>query len=190
MGFNLLFPWVGLNQTVAPLLEALELTPAPLTAWEFEHVVDAHEGTNLDFHLRFVTGAEVHVEVKLCETAFGRAKADAPHREKVGRIYRPRLVDCLRQGLEDDRILQHYQLLRLVSGLDVARGDQLRLIVPRANEALRPGLEFLDNVLVPASAARVQVVYLEDLVAKLRVHPAAARLATHLDLFAEKYLLL
>jgi hypothetical protein len=74
--------------------------------------------------------------LKLCETTFGTAKVDQIHLEKVWSRYQPALQGKLRRPVQDREILRHYQIFRLVSGLDLSRGDQVRLVLPRANEAL------------------------------------------------------
>lgn len=188
MGFNLFFPWFGLETSPDMFLKAVQVEPVAVEDWAFEHVPDAAEGTNLDFRLALLGKAEVHFEVKWSETGFGRAKADERHRQKVREVYRPRLRGKFAVDCNDDMVLRHYQLLRLVAGLDLARGDQARLIVPKANDALAGGLAFLGSSLTSACAACIRVVYLEDLVAELRQHSPSSRLTTHLSLFAEKYL--
>jgi hypothetical protein len=187
MAVNLLFPWFGLGVPPDGLLRALELD-SPVTSWAFEHVPDEAEGTNLDFHCVLAAKAEVHVEVKLAESGFGQAQADARHRQKWTETYRPRLAGKVGREIEIDEGLRHYQLLRIVSGLDLSRGDQARLILPRANDALRGGIQFLHGVLAPACSKSIRVVYLEDLIPALGRLAPCPRLATHVVLFAEKYL--
>jgi hypothetical protein len=188
MGFNLFFPWFELGRGADLFLKALRLEPSAVEGWAFEHVPDAAEGTNLDFRVALRNKAEVHFEIKLSETGFGRAKADDKHRRKVSDIYRPRLRGKLSLDFGYDIVLRHYQLLRLVAGMDLARGDQVRIIVPKANDSLAGGLEFLQGSLTSECAACIRIVYLEDLVAELRQDSLSPRFTTHLSLFAEKYL--
>jgi hypothetical protein len=117
-----------------------------------------------------------------------KVQQDDLRRWKVCGIYRPRLAGKLTRELEDGDILRSYQLLRLVAGLDVSRGDQLRIIAPQANRGLVAGIEFLQGVLAPDCAARVRVIHVEGLVSELQRQAPTPRLEMHLEAFAEKYI--
>lgn len=83
----------------------------------------------------------------------------------------------------------NYQLLRNVAHLDLARGDQLRLVLPRANALTwMEGEKFLDH-LEPAARDAVQLVAMEDLVTALRSGDAgtSSQMEAHLDVLCEKY---
>jgi hypothetical protein len=85
----------------------------------------------------------------------------------------------------------NYQILRNVAHVNLAAGHCLRLLVPRGNEGLRPGLRFIGEQVLPDVKALVKVVHLEDVLFGLHAQRAAFSplLARHVELLVEKYAL-
>jgi hypothetical protein len=187
--FNFFFPFVGLTGVSAePLFRALRLPLRSIQDSGFEHVPDAEEGTNFDFWM--TDGAdEIFVEVKFTEGGFGRAKVDAKHLDKLEKIYRPRLEDKVRsEALDPPIFCANYQLLRNVAY--TSPNAYSVFLLPRANDKLHKGIEFLQEVLRPAIKRRVRVIYLEDALQSLltmasKLPPIAA---AHQVMMVEKYL--
>lgn len=190
MAFNMFFPFmlfpdVGTN----PLLIALGLPGERAKVVQFESVPDPKEGTNFDVHLELHSGRHVFIEVKFTESGYGSGAGES-RLKKLRDIYAARLQNLVKPHcLEGPAFLKNYQLLRNVSHLRLDRGDQLLLLHPRANIALDAGEEWLRNGLTPGCASAARTVFLEDLVASLREAELSAKLATHFEFFAEKYVL-
>jgi hypothetical protein len=192
MAFNLFFPFFGLgNGHSQALLDGLGLQSGSIAEWGFERVLDPAEGTNFDFHLAYADGRQVFFEAKLCESGFGKAKRNARHSKKLDDLYRARLLGNVGDAnLAEQVFLQNYQLLRNVSYLHADANHQLVLICPKANDRLQKGLRFLEDALTSELRGSVRVVYLETLMGRLRNHPGLeGRLAAHIDLMGEKYLI-
>jgi hypothetical protein len=59
---------------------------------DFEVVLNAGEGTNIDALICAPEGTRTIVEIKLTERSFGAARADERHLAKLADIYRPLLA--------------------------------------------------------------------------------------------------
>jgi hypothetical protein len=187
MAFNLLFPFFGLGQEEEALfMAAIPPDEGSIQDWAFEKISDAKEGTAFDFYLSFADGREV----KLCESAFGGAKHNAARVKKLSELYTARLEgkvnpECLAEAV----FFENYQLLRNVSYVTPDRKRQLVVVCPKANEALTTGLNFVRAALTEQVRNSVHVVYLEELIARIGAQGLRSGLATHLELFQEKYVI-
>jgi len=189
MAFNLIFPWFR-HGMGGQFIEAIGCGCDGVEEWHFEHVPDPAEFTNLDFWIRQPTGREVHIEVKLTEREFGTvAPRSAVHIQKLSAVYRPRLLGKIDPRTEDALLLEHYQLMRIVSGLSRARGDQAVILAPASNRTLTRQFHVFHDLLLPVMKDRVRLVSLEDLVASLAyASQDSSLLATVRSEFARKYL--
>ena len=80
---------------------------------DFEAVLDAAEGTNIDALICTADGTRTIVEIKLTERAFGAAPADERHLAKLVDIYGPRLAGRVASScLEPSAFFRDYQLYR------------------------------------------------------------------------------
>lgn len=188
-GFNLFFPWVAPGGAPDVLFTALGITGRTMRSWEFEFMPDPSERTSVDFFATFDDGSRLLVEVKLTEAHFGASMPDVAHQTKLRDVYVPRLAANVHpSGLEEGNFFLNYQLFRNVSHLELARGDTLILLLPRANELTwAQGAAFRERYLAEHTQGAVRLVAVEDLVTEL-ARSAKPRLVTHLHLLAEKYL--
>lgn len=153
----------------------------------FEEIPDPAEGTNFDFFLQDSSGRRIYVEMKLTETDFGSCANDKPHAEKLRGIYRPKLSGKVADAaLEPEIFFKNYQLLRNVSHLH--KEDRLLIVYPRANSGLERGIQFLKSILSSNTAPQVEVVHVEDFVARFATAVNSYRLIAHYAAFREKYL--
>jgi hypothetical protein len=132
----------------------------------------------------------VFVEVKFTEAGFGTAKADAKHLKKLETIYRPRLQDKIHADALDPAVFfANYQLLRNVAYASAPA--HIVFLLPRANDKLHKGIEFLREVLRPPIKERVRVVYLEEALQSLvdMIPELAPIVAAHQAMMVEKYLI-
>lgn len=187
--FNLIFPFVAEGGSPDALLAALGVRGKTIRFWSFEHMPDQAEGTSVDFYAELSDGSRLLVEVKLTEASFGIAQADPSHQKRRTERYLTRLQGKVHDSaLEEATFFLNYQLMRNVSHLEVARGDTLVLLLPRANELTwAQGAAFRERCCATELQDRVRLVAVEDVVRDLRA-VAAPRLQTHLELLSEKYL--
>jgi hypothetical protein len=199
MAFNLFYPLVADRDWARAFLQGvLGLKDAAPRTLAFEYAEDPEEGTHFDFFIELDAGSnsgsrgggKVYLEAKLCELGFGAADLDERHREKLAKVYAPRLSALVEpKWLEPDAFFRRYQLLRSLCYLDKPE-SLLFIVLPRANEPLRKALEVLPDITAGALHNRVRTLYLEEVVEKL---PALLRgrdevLKAHYREFAEKYL--
>jgi hypothetical protein len=189
--FNLFYPFVSPKRADCDiLLQALGLAPEAIADCQFEAILDAAEGTNLDCCLTGNDGHRVGVEVKLSEQRFGSAGNDESHRQKRDVIYAPRLYGKVHpDAMTDEVFFRNYQILRNVSYADPTSGHRTVFLLPWENARLRRGLtRFLERFLLPAIRPFVKVVYAEDVVDSLRLASALpGQVRSHYDAVAEKY---
>jgi len=167
LAFNVFFPFLGMpGASPQPLLRALGAEPEEVIRWRFEHVLDHAEETNFDVFIGLQSGRNVLVEVKLGESGFGRCSDDPKYHDKLGRIYRPALTGkVVESTFEPETFFTHYQILRNLSY--VGPGTRLVFLVPRANDALKAGLNFIADAVLEPYRSAVSCVYLEDLLAAI-----------------------
>lgn len=190
--FNLFFPWMREDQTRQRLLSELGVRTGPLARWQFEHIPDPAERTAFDVFAEYEGGARLLVEVKLTEGYFGIAQADESHLRKREEVYLPRLTGKVRpEFLEQAHFLLNYQLFRNISHLDVTRGDQLVLLVPRSNTFTFSQAVGILETLLPEARAAVRVVPAETLIAGLSktATEVGGPIAIHMADLSEKYAL-
>jgi hypothetical protein len=190
MCFNLFYPFFADMQEHV-LVDTLDFPHEPITEYAFERVLDPSEGTNFDFYLRFRSGRQVFFELKLSESGFGTARADARHHDKFATIYRSRLAGNVAPAyLEAKLFFRHYQLLRNISYLHVDTDDRLVFIFPLRNRNLVKEYDALLANVAASVASKIRVVHLETFVdfvlQKACFHNAMFR--THYRLFQEKYI--
>ena len=190
--FNLFFPLLnGSSDTQSVLLAALGLS-GRIMKWEFESVPDSKEGTNFDLWLDLAPGGQVFFEVKLTESGFGTARNDASHREKRRNIYNGRLAPRgVNPSLPNSAFFKHYQLFRNFCYADPQTQSTVLLVIPRENENVRDDAnEFIEAFVSPAYRSAVRIVYIEDLVSRLRANSAVDTGGqAALEALAAKYML-
>ena len=191
MCFNLFYPLVvdrawarAFVQGVLGLKDAVPKTLA------FEYAEDPEEGTHFDFFIELERGGKVYLETRLCELGFGSTELDERHREKLAKVYAPRLSALLDpKWLEPDAFFRRYQLLRSLCYLDQPQ-NLLFIVLPRANDSLRKALQVLPEITEGALKDRVRLLYLEELAEKLKplLRGRDETLKAHYREFEEKYL--
>ena len=191
MCFNLFYPLVvdraWARSFVQGVLGLKDATPKTLA---FEYAEDPEEGTHFDFFIELERGGKVYLETRLCELGFGSTELDERHREKLAKIYAPRLAPLVEQKwLEPEAFFRRYQLLRSLCYLDKPQ-NLLFIVLPQANDSLRKALQVLPEITERELKDRVRVLYLEDLVEKLKplLRGRDEALKAHYREFEEKYL--
>jgi hypothetical protein len=188
--FNLLFPYFEKHRR-PQLLKSLQQDAREVRSLNFEAMPNPFEGTTLDLLIEVDGGRRILIEVKLSETAFGKCICNPARLRKLREIYSVRLSGCTApENLEESTFFNHYQLFRNVSALDRGRGDQLVLLLPRANTlAWQDGARFCTEVLNRDSRVPISLIAAEDLWRDLSLNADGPVVRAHLDLLAEKYLL-
>jgi hypothetical protein len=189
--FNAFFPFVGLGASSAALLTALGVGTTELRGCSFEAVPDREEGTSIDVYAECIDGSRLLIEVKLTENGFGGGVPNDRRGAKLRDIYGPRLRGKTNPGcLDEAQFFPQYQLFRNVSHLDLARGDRLILVVPRANTAAwRDGERFLESCLSADARHAVRLVPTEELCAAIDRTAGVYHGATGRGVLTEKYVL-
>ena len=190
--FNLFFPLLNSGvDSQSALLETLDL-PGSVGKWQFEKVLDSKEGTQFDLWLDLAPSGQAFFEVKLTETAFGKAKNDPSHRAKRSDIYHERLAPRMADpNLPDSIFFKRYQLFRNLCYADPQTQSTVFLVFPRANErACVEANEFIEEYVRPVYRSAVRIVYAEDLVSRLRVDSAVGAAGqAALEALVVKYML-
>jgi hypothetical protein len=102
----------------------------------------------------------------------------------------PLLGDKVRpEALRPKVFFANYQILRNLAHVKRAAGHCLRLLVPKGNEGLTPGLQFIQDYVLADLKPLVKVVHLEDVLLGLHAQRAgfSPLLARHVELLVEKY---
>lgn len=185
---NLFFPFFAFGHS-ACLLRAMGLQGEAAT-WHPEYVVAPDEGTNVDVSWRGTDGNWAYCEVKLSEAAFGGAKDDKRHQEKLETIYRPVLsAYCPEDLLKPPAFFANYQVFRNLWLAARDPGASVVFLLPRHNAALWGRLQAVTTAVSAELAKRVHVVATEDvLVALASARTTPPRLAWYAEQLAEKYL--
>lgn len=141
---------------------------------DFETVLDAREGTNIDALICTVEGTRTILEVKLTERAFGAAPADERHLAKLADIYSPRLSGRVeRSCLEPSAFFRDYQLYRSLAQVRRDSADRVLLLLPRARTQLwQHAASWCESATLGSLRRCVQVVALEDIVVALTADSA------------------
>jgi hypothetical protein len=188
LAFNLYPYFSGQDNASRALSRALGFDERVLS-WDFEHVPDAAEGTNTDVMWRISDSASIFCEVKLSEAGFGTAKNDERHRNKLLRVYQPRLEPLIaNELLKEDVFFKNYQLLRNISLLAENPAHHLVILFPRENKSLeKPLRRVLDNITNEKCRKRISKIYLEDCLTKLQNEQSISELRFYAFNLAEKY---
>ena len=195
MCFNLFYPLVVERDWARAFVQGvLGLKDAVPKRLAFEYVEDPEEGTHFDFFIELDSGSKgggkVYLETRLCELGFGSTELDERHREKLAKVYAPRLSALVEpKWLEPEAFFRRYQLLRSLCYLDKPQ-NLLFIVLPRANDPLRKALQVLPEITERALKDRVRVLHLEDLVERLKplLRGRDEALKAHYREFEEKYL--
>lgn len=187
--FNFFYPFLAAGGQTARAFSTVLGVDADAVQWAFEVVPDAIENTNVDVAWQTAGGATVFCEVKLSEADFGRAKNDERHRDKLAKIYRPRLEGHISDALlAEEAFFGHYQLLRNVSLMAGSEKDRLVLLMPRANESLSPQLKTVLAGTQPNVRSRIHVAYIEDCLSALMTSQSVTpELSSYVSSLWEKY---
>lgn len=187
---NLFFPYFDAGGWTANVLAKALGAGSDVVAWQFEHVPDRAEGTNVDVAWKSSDGRWTFCEVKLSESDFGAVEPDAAHCEKLESTYRPRLAALIDPSLlEPKEFCRHYQLLRNISFLSRGEVRSVVFLLPAANGHLAASLHRVLDALVPEAGARVHVAALEGVIDALRgSRELPAELRSYASSLAEKYL--
>src|SRR2546428_3812697 len=191
MCFNLCYPLVVERDWARTFVQGvLGLKDAVPKTLAFEYVEDPEEATHFDFFIELERGGKVYLETRLCELGFGSTELDERHRDKLARVYAPRLAALVdAKWLEPDAFFRRYQLLRSLCYLDKPQ-NLLFIVLPQANDPLRKALQVLPEITERALKDRVRVLYLEELVERLKplLRGRDEALKAHYREFEEKYL--
>jgi hypothetical protein len=195
MCFNLFYPLVVDRDWARAFVQGvLGLKDAVPKTLAFEYVEDPEEATHFDFFIELDSGStgggKLYLETKLCELGFGSSELDQSHREKLARVYAPRLEALIDpKWLEPEAFFRRYQLLRSLCYLAKPQ-NLLFIVLPQANDPLRKALQVLPEITERALRDRVRVLYLEELIEKLKplLRGRDEALKAHYREFDEKYL--
>lgn len=186
---NLFFPYAGEGEPSGHTMANAFGLPDKLARVEFEVILDEQERTNVDAVLTSQSGVRTFCEVKLSESEFGSARADARHRKKLEKIYAPHLQGIVQASLlEEVHFFRDYQILRNLWLLHGDATTRLAFLLPAANEPLVAQLERVLAGVTAEYRARVHVVLVEQLLRHLQDDPdAAPALRRHAQAVEEKY---
>jgi len=191
MCFNLFYPLVVDRAWARSFVQGvLGLKDAAPKTLAFEYAEDPEEGTHFDFFIELERGGKVYLETRLCELGFGSTELDERHREKLAKIYAPRLAPLVEQKwLEPEAFFRRYQLLRSLCYLDKPQ-NLLFIVLPQANDPLRKALQVLPEITERALKDRVRVLHLEEVIEKVKplLRGRDEALKAHYREFEEKYL--
>ncbi len=188
--FNLFFPFRSGSLAARRCLATALGTPGIISDIRFEHK-PATDGTSVDAACLSDSGHWTYCEVKLSESQFGIAKADAEHRAKLRRTYAPQLAGHVPEELLDaGPFFASYQILRNVWLLSLSEGSHVAFVFPAANASIARHLNYILSLITPSFRARITSVPLEALLDSLRqAIDLEPRLHTYIDSLAEKYVL-
>lgn len=190
MCFNLFFPLVVDSEASILIPRSLGLGSEQVSSTAFEKIPDSQEQTNFDFYIELESGRRIFVEMKLSESHFGSTKGDERRLNKLRDIYMARLQGkVLEAALIPKTFFKNYQLLRSVSFLRPTNDDLLLLVFPQANAALTKGVRFLEEHLSPGLDTHVKVLYIEDILRRIRSEAGEPLLQVHYQAFEEKYII-
>lgn len=186
---NLFFPYAAAGEPSGHTLSGAFGLPDRLARVEFEVILDERERTNVDAVLTSQSGVRTFCEVKLSESEFGSARADARHRKKLQNIYAPHLQGIVQPSLlEEANFFRDYQILRNLWLLHGDATTRLAFLLPAANEPLVAQLERVLAGVTAQYRARVHVVFVEQLLRRLQDDPdASPAMRRHAQAVEEKY---
>lgn len=186
---NLFFPYANDGEPSGRTMADAFGLPDRLARVEFEVILDEEERTNVDAVLTSQGGVRTFCEVKLSESEFGSAKADARHRKKLEKIYAPHLQGIVNPSLlEEANFFRDYQILRNLWLLHGDATTRLAFLLPAANAPLVVQLERVLAGVTAQYRPRVHVIFVEQLLRRLQDDSDAAQaLRAHAQAVEEKY---
>ena len=173
--FNLFIP---LFQHAPEKLARVLGTPAVLSL-QLEQSADPDERTQIDVQWMVDERSWVYCEVKLSEAEFGTTEGAGRHSRKLEDTYRPVLERYVSDQIWDDKGARFYQFQDVYQHLWLAaRGghetDEVRFLLPRANETLLEQYQEAMSLVGPALKSRTRLIYVEDVLRQLaRSHDTA-----------------
>jgi hypothetical protein len=179
LAFNLLFPlYPEVPMRMVATRRALGLPVDVPCHLDFEAVLDASEGTNIDVLISTAEGTRTIIEIKLTERAFGTALADDRHLAKLAGIYRPRLAGRVAEScLEPSAFFRDYQLYRNLAQVRRDSADRVLLLLPRARTQLwQHAASWCKSPTLGSLGECIKVVALEDVVAAFIADSASLNL--------------
>jgi len=196
MCFNLFFPFIMENyRYLTILLDTLKLPKENVSEVSFEKVINAEEGTNFDFYIKYYNGMQVLFEVKFSENGFGSARNDQRHREKYNSIYKKLIENVISKKFQAHSLFfKHYQLIRNLAYLGEGEQNNLYFIYPIENRSLdRKVDQLLPAILERRFEDRVNVGHIENIISALvsRCEDQNHQLLKkHFEWFIRKYIIL
>ncbi|HUQ75791.1 MAG TPA: hypothetical protein VM183_13785 [Burkholderiales bacterium] len=190
MCFNLFYPMVVDRGWAATFVQSALGLKDGVKSLAFEYVDDPEENTHFDFFAQMESGAKIYFETRLAELGLGTGELAEGHRDKLARLYAPRLAGLVdEKWLDPEAFFRRYQLMRNLCYLDKP-ANLLYLVVPRANESLQQALRILPEITDGPLKDRVRVLYLEELLDRLKplLRGREEGLKAHYREFREKYL--
>ena len=147
---------------------------------DFEAVLDAAEGTNIDALISTSDGTRTIIEIKLTERAFGAAAADERHLAKLVDIYAPRLAGRVASScLEPSVFFRDYQLYRNLAQIRHDSADRVLLLLPRARAQLwQHAVSWCESATLGSLRRCIRAVALEDVISALGADSAKLDLDT------------
>jgi hypothetical protein len=173
--FNLFIPLF--QHAPEKLAKALN-TPAVL-AMQLEQCADPDDRTQIDVQWMVDERTTIYCEVKLAELEFGTTEGAGRHSRKLEETYRPVLDRYVSAQVWDDKGDRFYKFQDVYQHLWFAarsghETDEVRFLLPRANETLLDQYHEAMSLVGPALKSRTRLVYVEDVLRQLARSPATA----------------
>lgn len=171
--FNLFIP---LFQHAPEKLASVLDTPA-VRALQLEQCGDPEERTLVDVQWMTDESTCVYCEVKLAETELAMPDGIGRHPRKLEETYRPVLERYVSAALWEEKGARFYQFHHVYQNLWLAarsgrEHDEVRFLLPRANETLLEKFNEAMSLVGPALRARTRTIYVEDVLRQLAESPA------------------
>ena len=175
--FNLFFPlYPNLPPSFVETRRLLDIGGSDPVAVDFEVELSVGDGTNIDVLLTDHEDRRTVIEVKLTEAAFGRARRDCHHLDKLAKTYTPllrgRVADSV---LEPAAFFRDYQLYRNLAQLRRGLDDRVVLLLPKARGRLwRFASEWCRRQELGTFSGLISVVAVEDLIVAMQADARSA----------------
>jgi hypothetical protein len=170
LAFNIFFPlYPHVPSGMPATRRILGLPDEAVCQVDFEAVLDAVEGTNIDALVETGEGTRTIVEVKLTERGFGGAREDERHLAKLADVYRPLLLGRVEPScLEPSAFFRDYQLYRNLAQIRRDTADRVLLLIPRARRRLwQHANAWCDSQALGSLRGCIRVAAIEDLISAL-----------------------
>jgi len=188
--FNLFFPFLQQPKHWNGLLSILGCEAEEVERTEFDYSFGRSPEETFSFHFSSVGGRQFFFDIKLAESCFGPSCQSAACSEPS--------VTCLRHdivGLVSGSLLKSDDvagLMVLLKKLAFAAGmadSRMICIYPRANLKLTQDMKILQDALYATIKAKLQIVYLEDLIGALLTvfRYDSSELCVHFKNLRQKY---